>query len=137
MWIYCDDGFLSVVKHRTNPTRLTVRARNRADLDGLWKYLAESGHDDATLTEVDGSGYPWRIDADTLAISGYINSRVLAIDYPNFRTVVGQRHGERRAHVYHNVWRETLALETVDYGHDSLPVFMQPKEIKYDPRRDA
>jgi hypothetical protein len=128
MWIYCDHGFLSIVQSRENPALYIARARSRADLDGLLTYLKDRQSKTITLAQQNSSDYQWSVVADAVAISSYVHSRALDIDYPNFKNMIGHRQGEHRLRVYHNIWRNSLALETIDTDWQSEPPILPLSE---------
>ncbi len=81
MWLCLNDGFLSVVADKDDPTRLLVRARRKQDL------LNVCGKDVEVLENA-GSDYRWRTFADRKAFSVLVAARIDRIDYTNFKNSV-------------------------------------------------
>ena len=81
MWLCCNDGFLSVVADKNDPTRLLVRARRKQDL------LNVCGKDVEVL-EGAGSDYRWRRFVDRKTFAQLVAARVEKIDYTNFKDSV-------------------------------------------------
>jgi hypothetical protein len=87
---------------------VSIRARVRADLEGLRAYLPVMGD----IIETDDSDYRYRVIAPHEAFAAAVAAMAGDIDYDNFKSVVAERQGEDRADVYSNVWADLLALQT-------------------------
>lgn len=109
MWIMTTTGFYSVVQKAEDVANgtVSVRARVRADLDGLRAYLPAMGD----LIETDDSDYRYRVIGPHEAFAAAVAAMAADIDYDNFKAVVAERQGEDRAAVYGNVWADLLALQ--------------------------
>lgn len=107
MWLFTTIGFFSVVADPDHPDTLKVRARARADLEAL----RDRHLPDLEIVETDHTDYRFRafVHRDEWAHA----ARALAadIDYPNFKSAVGQRQGAARAKRYGEVWRVMYGLQ--------------------------
>jgi hypothetical protein len=81
MWLCFNDGFLSVVNDKKDPTKLVVRARRKQAL------LAVCG-EDVEVSESAGSDYRWRTFVDRKSFSELVATRIEKIDYSNFKNSV-------------------------------------------------
>lgn len=81
MWLCFNDGFISVVSDKNDPTKLVVRARRKQDL------LAVCG-EDAQVVESVGSDYRWRAFLDRKAFAALVATRIERIGYSNFKNSV-------------------------------------------------
>jgi hypothetical protein len=116
MWIMTTTGFYSVVQKAEDVANgtVSVRARVRADLDGLRAYLPSMGD----IIETDDSDYRYRVIAPHEAFAAAVAAMASDIDYDNFKSVVAERQGEDRANVYGNVWAALLTLQKADPKHE-------------------
>jgi hypothetical protein len=94
MWIFAQEGFYSIVK---KPDGYHVRARRKQDLFNLGFTPVKS---------YAGSDYPWRVilpdKAELLKLMEQLGQ---SVDYPNFKSRVGQRPDQRhRLHAYQDIW---------------------------------
>jgi hypothetical protein len=81
MWLCFDDGFLSVVADKNDPTRLMIRARRKQE-------LLNAGGDGVEVIENAGTDYRWRTFIDRRAFSALVAGRIAKIDYTNFKNSV-------------------------------------------------
>ena len=110
MWLVTDRGFYSVVDKGDREGYLCVRARVRSDLENLLKLESLAGYADDVI-ETDNSDYRFRVSItreDWITASSTLAAE---IDYPNFKTAVGERQGHDRAHTYMEVWRALNKLQ--------------------------
>ena len=82
MWLCFNDGFLSAVADKNDPTRLKVRARRKKDLLNVFGQNVE-------IIKDAGSDYRWRTFVDRKAFAALVAARVEKINYPNFKNSVG------------------------------------------------
>jgi len=108
MWIFAQDGFYSIVKKTDG---YHVRSRCRQDLFNLGFTPVES---------YARSDYPWRVilstEAELLQLMEQLGQTV---NYPNFKSRVGQRPDQRhRLAAYNDIWglmaREHLQKRTTN-----------------------
>ena len=88
MWVFTQDGFMSVVEHRDDQECLIVRARARQDLETLAKF---GGVDVIVMPEAD---YYFRVEVTRTVFAAFMREQVLDIDYPNFK---GRLHERNRS----------------------------------------
>lgn len=97
MWIFMNDSFLSIVRHRTKAGHLLVRARVAGDIERVFGGIE---------VEHNSSGdYPFRAVISDLVVMNMINLRITCITYDNFKDSVPD---SRRALAYHEVWNILL-----------------------------
>jgi ADP-ribose pyrophosphatase YjhB (NUDIX family) len=110
MWIIAPQGFYSIVcKPGDGDTgMLTIRSRVRSDLECLKSYLPSL----AKITEGEGTDYRFRAKAKRSDVAKAVAKMVEAIDYTNFKNEVAAKQGEKRAHVYADVWTALFALQS-------------------------
>jgi 8-oxo-dGTP pyrophosphatase MutT (NUDIX family) len=103
MWIISEIGFFSIVQKPGDERHgtLTIRARSRDDLDRLRaRYMPRLGHTVAG----EGTDYPYRAIAPREDVQAALAEMAGAIDYPNFKSAVAERHSKSRAGTYAKVW---------------------------------
>lgn len=104
MLLCCNDGFLSVVADKNDPTRLLVRARRKRDLVNI------CGND---MEVIDGGGtdYRWRTFLDRKTFSALVAARIETIDYWNFENSVKDHdlHG-----MYDDFWMRHISYQRQD-----------------------
>ena len=81
MWLFLNDGFLSVVADKYNPSRLMVRARRKQDLLNIFGAGIE-------VTETTHSDYRWRTFVERDTMKQLMTQRLDAVDYTNFKNSV-------------------------------------------------
>lgn len=108
MWLITTRGFYSAVaKREDGDTHVTVRARNKQDLDNLADLLPDC----KPYKQKGYTDYEWRLRctkdqwAETVAILAK------EIDYSNFKDEVKRKQGWKRASTYGRVWSVLLDLE--------------------------
>lgn len=98
MWIFTQTGFVSAVRHRTEPETVVVRARDRASLE----VLAELA--DAPIEKSPTADYPYRVEVPELGFSQWLVASVASLDYSNFKDRVHDTRGEEYANALMGVW---------------------------------
>ena len=93
MWILMNDSMLSVVRHNVRPDDLLVRARLPGDIERVFPK--------AEVVEGAGSDYQFRAVLPRLEVAEAISSRLLNIDYGNFKASVRQPD---RHDAYLTIW---------------------------------
>ena len=102
MWICANDGFVSAVEDRYDPTMLVVRARRREHLVAIFGELGEE------FISMKDSDYKWRLWIPKAKFAGIITQRIMGIDYDNFKSSVG----DDRLHTFYNrVWYNGLQMQ--------------------------
>ena len=113
MWIVTPIGFFSIVQKPDDKDKntLTVRARDRSDLEALRKrYLPSLGDIVANA----GSDYAFRAKAPRFAVAEAMQSMCSDIRYDNFKNEVRQCQGRTREAIYHLTWE---ALRKIQERH--------------------
>jgi hypothetical protein len=130
MWLFTPDFFVSVVEKPQDRSKgtLTVRTRNRADMDALTtKYFPN-----AKPYKVKHSDYEWRIRVPKVAWAEAVKQMAMEIDWNNFKDEVTKRQGWDRHDVYLRVWKALLSISDRPrrgwrYRNDEFePEFDQP-----------
>lgn len=112
MWIFMNDSFFSIVKHKEHDDVLVVRARIEGDLERLLpgqKYR---------IFKTPNSDYRYRMFVPRSVIAGIIRDRVANIDYCNFKDSVGTNteNDNLRKKSYMEVWSVMFGLQEKIYG---------------------
>ncbi|MEO8092936.1 MAG: hypothetical protein ABI726_09550 [bacterium] len=106
MWVFTTQGFYSVVAHRDDPERVIVRARAREDLEALREQIPS-----LRIFEDTDADYRWRAIVAHEKWVAAVAILAAGIDYPNFKSAVGERQGHERERIYSQVWGEMLSLQ--------------------------
>jgi hypothetical protein len=101
MWIFTVDGFYSAVQDRNDPTRIIVRARQRADLEALLKRLER---EEIEILAWSGSDYAYRVFIPREMWISYLETVGKELDYPNFKARALSAGDYERSNAYHRVW---------------------------------
>lgn len=101
MWIFGQTGFISAVRHYSEPNTIVVRARDRQSLEEL----AETT--DAPIERSPVSDYPYRVHVAQADFTAWLLNCVDAVDYTNFKDRVHDTRGDAFVSVLMNVW-ETM-----------------------------
>ncbi len=105
MWILTPDGFFSAVVSSDDANVLSVRARDRGDIDRLATTVG------ATVIETPHRDYRFRVIVDHATWAAYVADQAAMIDYGNFKDAVAERQGHDRARIYARVWSALLDLQ--------------------------
>ena len=108
MWLFTQDGFLSIVRHRDDPEVLLVRARDRASLEEFGAKVGLPAAEIVTLPETD---YRYRIVCGDGAVLSFLAQTVRELDYPNFKARVSQTRGPRWHSLLLRIWSATRSLQ--------------------------
>lgn len=103
MWIFCKDGFFSAVEHRSDDSKVMVRARLKRDITRLAKRFK------AKVIELPNRDYAYRIVIDKTDWATYAANTAAEIDYDNFKNAV--HDGTARDHAYMRVWSAMYQLQ--------------------------
>lgn len=109
MWLFCEDGFLSIVAVRDDARKLLVRARCK---DDLANFIRRSGlvSSDRHIVETPDADYRWRAYMKREDVGIALVNALSAVDYDNFKHHVGQDDPGRAA-LYSGVWLQMLQLQ--------------------------
>ena len=93
MWIFLNNSYLSIVRHRDEPDQLLVRARNNGDIEAVFPR--------AIVKITPQADYLFRAVIDESLVAATIKTAILDIDYDNFKDSIADAR-------YHdtclNVW---------------------------------
>ncbi len=103
MWIITPVGFFSIVQKPDDIGKdtLTVRARDKGDLEALRKHYMPSLGEIVTGT---GTDYRFRAKAVRIEVAEAMDALVRDIRYNNFKDEVHKRQGKIREAIYFLVW---------------------------------
>jgi hypothetical protein len=99
MWVLLNDSFLSIVRHRSKPNHLLVRARRREDIALIFPAVR--------IVDGGGTDYEFRAVVKRRAVENAMAAEVRRIDYDNFKDSVPEK---RRHDVYLSVWSVLMRL---------------------------
>jgi hypothetical protein len=118
MWLMTKYGFFSIASawqsstdHTPHPDKLMIRARCKAHLENLKHNFASlQGY---TITESQGTDYPFRMIAPKAIIDGVVASLVRGIDYNNFKNEVHETMPNDPAYnsFLMQVWSEGVTMQ--------------------------
>ncbi len=80
MWVFLNNAYLSIVRHRDQPSHLLVRARNKGDIEAVFPYVS-------TYTDP-SADYLFRAIIHEHEVADAIKEAVLDIDYDNFKNSI-------------------------------------------------
>lgn len=103
MWLFTQDGFISIVAHRRKPTIALVRARDAESLLPLVTY-SDSPDLPNEITHTPDADYPYRLEIAWRQLSKYLVDQVYNISYDNFKNQVHDTRGDDFAAPLHKVW---------------------------------
>jgi hypothetical protein len=103
-----DGSFYSAVQKFADPDRLVVRARVKADLERLQRFIP-----DAKPFRKRWSDYPWRVDVAREDWALALMAMADEIEYTNYKSHVSKERGYQRSGIYGQVWSLLLDLEPV------------------------
>ena len=108
MWLFTETGFVSAVKHHSDPDTMVVRARDQGSLEPL----AHSSAVDIQASP--NNDYPYRVHVSLSAFSSWLHDCVQSIDYTNFKSRVHEIRGDHFADVLMGVWSVMHEVEDDD-----------------------
>ena len=108
MWIFTQSGFVSAVRHWTEPETLVVRARDRESLEVL------AGLVDAPIEKSPTADYPYRVEVSEQGFREWLVASVASLDYSNFKDRVHDTRGEEYASALMGVWNIMHEVEDDD-----------------------
>lgn len=122
MWILTDTGFLSIVEHRYDPTKLLVRARVKGDLQAFGAKYETLFADQLTIDEDPNADYRWRTVATREHVADLLRTKVMELDYDSHvKDVAIQRStpNEARATAYYATWNAMYKMQRSDIHGDT------------------
>ncbi len=109
MWVMTTVGFFSVTESPTVKGHLQVRARCRADLEGLLDRVDARNK----IVRTPSADYLWRVVVRPRTWARWISILALDVDYRNFKDEIKKENPER-AKTYEKVWMECRSIEAED-----------------------
>lgn len=105
MWTFTRIGFYSATRSRTEPDKMQIRGRVRADLENLQRFAQENGITQdpglANIIHTPQADYHHRLIVRPETWTALITALAVDIDYPNFKDTITDP--ERHA-AYSRVW---------------------------------
>jgi hypothetical protein len=98
MWIFTEHGFLSAVADPKDPSRLSIRARDRESLDALVSHT----HQEVVTTP--HGDYPYRVFVSPQEFASFVAETAVGIAYDNFKSRVATTRGYSYTNALHDVW---------------------------------
>ena len=114
MWIFTQEGYISVVDNNDSPGNLTVRARDKQSLELLASLTG------AELVELRGRDYEYRIYVTRDQLTDYMAMHIQHLDYSNFKNRIWATRGDTYHDACSDVWGAMLQVS------DKYP----PKKVK-------
>jgi hypothetical protein len=100
MWLFTTFGFFSIVQRHSSDEYLTVRARDRKDLDRLRKHVPQLSD---TITG-GGTDYPYRARVAHAELALALANITRGIRYSNFKNEAA-KIWDKRTHCLHEIWK--------------------------------
>lgn len=121
MWLLTDTGFLSIVQHRSDPTKLLVRARVRGDLQAFAAKYETLFGDALTIQENPNADYRWRTVAARDHVADLFRAKIMELDYDSHvKDVAIRRSGPNAAReaAYYATWNAMYKMQKADIHSD-------------------
>lgn len=110
MWLFTQDGFISIVAHRRKHDVALVRARDAESLLPLVTY-SDSPDLPNEIARTPDADYPYRLEITWRQLSKYLVDQVYNITYDNFKNQVHDTRGDDFAAPLHKVWSAMHEVE--------------------------
>lgn len=109
MWIFTQDGYVSVVQHfhPTPGAELLVRARARKHLASVLGLVLPADRVESLIRSTPDHDYPWRAAVDRAVVRELVVASVDRLDYPNFKNRAADTIGREDARVLGDIWAAT------------------------------
>ena len=108
MWIFTQTGFVSAVRHFSEPNTVVVRARDSESLE----ILAATA--DVPVQRSPINDYPYRVHVSQEQFSNWLLECVDSLDYTNFKDRVHDTRGDNFASALMSVWGTMHDVEDDD-----------------------
>lgn len=108
MWLYFDGGFVSIVEDQETGD-LLVRARAKEDLERFIVMCDCQQNPRVRATPV--NDYRYRVTMKRAEVVKGLTCAANLITYPNFKDQIAKKQGSERAHIYGQIWRESLQID--------------------------
>jgi hypothetical protein len=108
MWIFSRQGFVSIVRHISEPDTFLVRARVAADLEAV----LSAGGVKAQCVESADADYRFRAFITRSQFNRVMAALADSVDYANFKSAVAtDGAADARLAAYHKVWHVMQTLQ--------------------------
>lgn len=107
MWIFTEQAYVSIVRHRRDRDLLLVRARDR---ESLVRFCESAGLDEATIEENVAADYRFRVACSDRELADFMEATVHDLDYDNFKNRVASTRGWAWHDILLGIWRMTRNL---------------------------
>lgn len=98
MWIFTQTGFVSAVRHYSEPDIIVVRARDSESLETL---ATSAG---VPIQKSPVNDYPYRVHVEEKRFNSWLLANVASLDYTNFKDRVHDTRGDHFASALMGVW---------------------------------
>ena len=98
MWIFTETGFVSAVRHFSEPDQLVVRARDQISLENLADLCG------AEIKRTPVNDYPYRVQIADKKFAVWMTNQISSTTYTNFKSRVHETRGHHFADTLMNVW---------------------------------
>lgn len=88
MWIFTQEGYVSVVDNRQSPGKLTVRARDKASLKPI------SDRTGAEIIELPHRDYEYRVYVTREQFADWLVDQANNLTYSNFKKQISRTRGD-------------------------------------------
>ncbi len=118
MWIFTQDGYVSVVQHFSpSPgAELLVRARARRHLKRVLGLAMPASRVDLLMQSTPDHDYPWRAAVDRTVVRDILVASVEQLGYSNFKARAADTLGADDAHVLGDIWLDTHGFTANEQG---------------------
>lgn len=109
MWIFTQDGYISVVQH-FNPTpgaELLMRSRSGGHLYDLLCLVITEEEADARVLVTEDHDYPYRVLVSREFFAEVVAASMARLDYSNFKNRCAETLGRADARVLGEIWAAT------------------------------
>jgi hypothetical protein len=107
MWLFTEQGYLSIVRHRRDQGLLLVRSRDR---HSLATFCARTGVDEAEIEDKQSADYRFHVTCSDGVLIDFMAAAVRDLDYDNFKTRVASTRGSAWHGALLGIWRLTRSL---------------------------
>ena len=104
MWVFTQDGFISVVDNNQVPGKLTVRARDRESLQLLADITEQK------IVELPNRDYEYRVYVTREEFTSFMASHIDHLDYGNFKNRIWATRGDTYHDACSDVWAAMLQV---------------------------
>jgi hypothetical protein len=105
VWIFTQSGFVSAVRHWSQPDTLVVRSRDRDSLEDLAELL------EVPIEKSPTNDYPYRVHVEEKKFTEWLALSVATLDYTNFKGRVHDMRGDDYADALMEVWQTMHQVE--------------------------